>query len=90
MFHSRADYPVTLHDVSFVPDLGFNLFSFHIVQENHEIIQNKTGVHMLGGRLVLPRKCNGSSLHATRVLPGGNANASIALATFVEPLPTFF
>ena len=28
VFHSRTDHPVTLHDVSFVPDLGFNLFSF--------------------------------------------------------------
>ena len=85
MFHSRTDYPVTLHDVSFVPDLGFNLFSFHVLQEKHEIILNKTGAQLLGGRLVFPRKCNGSSPHATRVLPGGNANASTALATFVEP-----
>ena len=30
-FHSRTDYPVTLHDVSFVPDLDVNLFSFHVV-----------------------------------------------------------
>ena len=36
VFHSRTDHPVTLHDVSFVPDLGFNLFSFHVVQEKHE------------------------------------------------------
>ena len=34
-----------------------------------------------------PRRCNGSSLHATRVLPGRNASASTALATFVEPPP---
>ena len=34
VFHSRTDYPVTFHDVSFAPDLGFNLFSFHVVQEN--------------------------------------------------------
>ena len=33
VFYSRADYPVTLNDVSFVPDLGFNLFSFHVVQK---------------------------------------------------------
>ena len=33
VFHSRTDYQVTLHNVSFVPDLGFNLFSFHVVQE---------------------------------------------------------
>ena len=65
VFHSRTDYPVTLHDVLFVPDMGFNLFSFHLGQEKHEIILNKTGAHLPGGRLVFPRRCNGSSLHAT-------------------------
>ena len=87
VFHSRTDYQVTLHNVSFVPDLGFNLFSFHVVQEKHEIILNKTGAHLLGGRLVFPRRRNGSSLRATRVLPGSQANANNALATFVEPPP---
>ena len=85
VFHSRTHYPVTPHGVSYVPNLGFNLFSFHVVQEKHNIILNKTGAHLLGGRLVFPRRCNGSSLRATRVLPGGNANASTALPTFVEP-----
>ena len=85
VFHSRTDYQVTLHNVSFVPDLGFNLFSFHVVQEKHEIVLNKTGAHLLGGRLVFPRRRNGSSLRATRVLPGSHANANNALATFVEP-----
>ena len=82
LLHSRTDHSVTLHDVSFVPDLGFNLFSFHVVQEKPEIILNKTGAHLLGGRLVFPRRSTGSSLRATRVLPGGHANASTALATF--------
>ena len=27
VFHSRSDFPITLYDVSFVPDLGSNLFS---------------------------------------------------------------
>ena len=56
VFHSKADHPVTLHGVSFVPDLGFNLFSFHGVQEKHEIILNKTGAHLLVGRVVFPRR----------------------------------
>ena len=59
VFHSRTDYSVTFHDVLFVPDLGFYLFSFHVVQEKHEIILNKTGADLLGGRLAFPRKCNG-------------------------------
>ena len=85
VFHSRTDHPVTLHDVSFVPDLGFNWFSFHVVQEKHEIILNKTGAHLLNGRLVFPRRSNGSSLRATRVMPGAHASASNALATFTDP-----
>ena len=85
VFHRRTDHPVTLHDVSFGPDLGFNLFSFHVVHEKHEIILNKTGAHLLGGRLVFPRRCNGLPLHATRVLPEQYADASTALATFIEP-----
>ena len=84
MFHSRTNHPVTLHDVSFVPDLGFNLFSFHVVQEKHEIILNKTGAHLLNVRLVFSRRSNGSSVRATRVLPGGNASASNAPATFAD------
>ena len=86
--HSRTDRPVTLHDVSFVPELGLNLFSFHVVQEKYEIILNRTGAHLLGGRLVFPRRSNGSSLRATRVLPGGHANANTALATLANH-PTF-
>ena len=85
VFHSRTYHPVTLHDVSFVPDLGFNLFSFHVVQEKHEIILNKTGAHLVNGRLVFPRRGNGSSLRATRVMPGAHASANNALATFTDP-----
>ena len=85
VFHSRTDHPITFHDVSFVPDLSFNLFSFHVVQKKHEIILNKTGAHLLDGRLVFPRRSNGSSLLATRVLPGGHANACTALAVFADP-----
>ena len=85
VFYSRTDHPVTLHDVSFVPDLGFNMFAFHVVQEKHEIILNKTGAYLLNGRLVFPRRSNGSSQRATRVMPGVHASAINALATFVEP-----
>ena len=89
VFYSRTDYPVTLYDVSFVPDLGFNPFSFNpfsfdVVQEKHYLDFNKTGAHLRGGRLVFPRRCNGLLLHATRVLTGGNANASTTLTTFAK------
>ena len=35
--------------------------------------------------VVFPRKSNGSSLRATRVLPEGHASASNALKTFADP-----
>ena len=41
VFHSRTDSPVILYDASSGPDLGFNLFSFHIVQGKHEMVLNK-------------------------------------------------
>ena len=47
MSHSRTDFLVALYGVSVIPDLGFNLFSFHVVQERHKIILNKTGPHLL-------------------------------------------
>ena len=43
MFHTRTDYPITLYDVSFVCDLGLNLFFFHVVQEKHETNLNIAG-----------------------------------------------
>ena len=85
VFHTRTDHPVTLHDVSVVPDLGFSLFSFYLVREKHEIILNRTGAHLLVGRLVFSRKSNGSSLRATTVLPGGHADANTTLTTFANP-----
>ena len=33
VFHSRTDFLVTPYDVLFVPDLGFNLFSLHVVKK---------------------------------------------------------
>ena len=32
VLHSKTDYPVTLYDVYVLPDLGLNLFSFHVVE----------------------------------------------------------
>ena len=84
VFHGRTDHPVTLHDVSFVPDC-FNLFSFPLAQEKHDIFLNRTGAHLLGGRLVFPRRSNGSSLRATSVLPGGHTNANTALTILADP-----
>ena len=36
VFHSIIDFTVNLYDTSFVPDLRFNLFCFHVGQEKHK------------------------------------------------------
>ena len=38
ILHGRGDEPITMIDVSYVPDLKFNLFSFHKAQQTHAII----------------------------------------------------
>ena len=38
IFHGRSDEPITMIDVSYVPDLKFNLFSFYKAQQTHVII----------------------------------------------------
>ena len=71
--------PTTFYDVSFVPGLGFNLFSFHVVRENHGIILNKVGAHLMDGQATFPRKENGLYIRTTRLSSGLNV---IALVTF--------
>ena len=79
----------TLHDVSFVSDLGFHLFSFHVVQVKHEIILNKAGAHLLNARLVFPRRRNGPSLRITRVLRGDMRARVTHWNLCRPPFPTF-
>ncbi|CAN0374173.1 unnamed protein product, partial [Ascophyllum nodosum] len=38
VFHGRSVESVTLGVVSYVPDLSFNIFSFHNAQQTHNII----------------------------------------------------
>ena len=37
IFHGKRDQRITLIDVAYVPDLGFNLYSLHAVQKTHLI-----------------------------------------------------
>jgi len=59
-----------LCDVSYVPGLGFNLFSFHKAQETHIIILDAVGSHIVGKNLTFPRVKSGSYLRASRLMPG--------------------
>ena len=70
LFHGRIDEPITLCDVSYVPDLKFNLFSFHKAQQTHVIILDAEGTHIMGENLTFPCEKSGSYLRATRLAPG--------------------
>ena len=48
VFHGRSDEPITLYDVSYLPDLRFNLFSFHKAHQTHVITLDVIGAHIMG------------------------------------------
>ena len=70
VFHGRSDEKITLCDVSYVPGLKFNLFSFHKAQQTHVIILDAAGAHIMGKNLTFPCGKSGSYLRATRLAPG--------------------
>ena len=70
IFHERSDEPLTTIDVSYVPDVKFNLLSFHKAQYTHVIILDAAGAHVMRENLTLPCEKGGSYLRATRLVPG--------------------
>ena len=69
-FHGRSDEPITMIDVSYVPDLKFNLFSFYKAQQTHVIILDAAGAHIMRKNITFPCEKGGSYLRATRLTAG--------------------
>ena len=67
IFHGKRDQRITLIDVAYVPDLGFNLYLLHAVQRAHLIVSDDSGTHIIGENLTFPRSSSGSYLRATRL-----------------------
>ena len=74
IFHGKNDQRITLINVAYVPDLGFNLYSLHAVQRTHLIVSDASGMHTIEANLTFPRSSSGSYLRATR-LPAGTVGA---------------
>ena len=55
IFHGKSDQRITMIDVAYVPDLGFNLYSLHAVQRTHLIVSDVSGTHVIGANLTFPR-----------------------------------
>ena len=95
IFHGKSDQRITLIDVAYVPDLGFNLYSLHAVQRTHLIVSDASGTHIIGANLTFPRSSSGSYLRATRLLAGtvgtrrrqGDMRATNLLRQLGHPIP---
>ena len=95
IFHGKSYQRITLIDVAYVPDLGFNLYSLHAVQRTHFIVSDASGTHIIGANLMFSRSSSGSYLRATR-LPAeivgarrrqGEMHATKLLRQFRHPAP---
>ena len=54
IFHGRSDESITMIDVSYVPDLKFNLFSFHKAQQTHVIFLDAAEAHIMEKKYHFP------------------------------------
>ena len=70
LFHGRSEEQITLIDVSYVPGLNFNLFSFRKAQQTLVIILDAAGGHIMGNNRTFPCEKSGSYLRVTRLVPG--------------------
>ena len=95
IFHGKSDQRITLIDVAYVPDLGFNLCSLHAVQRTHLIVSDASGTHIIGANLTFPRSSSGSYLRATRLHAStvgarrrqGDMRATNLLRQLGQPIP---
>ena len=65
--HCKQDVRVTFTNVAVVPGLAFDIMSFNRMLERHEIILNRAGASMLGGRVRFKEFRAGKFIQATRV-----------------------
>ena len=63
-----------------MPGLWYELMSFNIIQEMDDIFLNKTGAHMLRGRVHFDKERNGNYVQTTRVMRGSRGPPAIVAA----------
>lgn len=95
-FHQYTDERRTFIDVSYVPGLGFDLYSLHAVQRTNIVISDASGVHIIGTNVMSSRNSSGSCLCApllpTRTVgakrKAESTNANDILRHPVSPSPS--
>jgi len=58
-FHGHTDQRTTLTDVSYIPGLGFNLYSVHAVSRTNLVLFDPLGAYVIGTKITFPRSDNG-------------------------------
>ena len=95
MFHGCTDARNTLHDVSYVPGLGFNLYSLHAIQRNNVVFLDASGVHVIRAGITFTRGNKRSCVQGSRLSPRSIPNharqadvyASDMLRQLRHPIP---
>ena len=86
VLHCDEDVVVTLRDVAYIPGLWGELISFNVIQDHRTIILDKSGAHMLGGRVRFTKTKHGYFVRATRV-PQGSRGPPAMVAPVLRPSP---
>ena len=60
-FHGHTDQRTTLTDVSYIPGLGFNLYSVHAVSRTNLVLFDPLGAYVIGTKITFPRSDNGAT-----------------------------
>ena len=86
--HCEQDVRVMLTNVAVVPGLAFDIMSFTRMQEKHDIILNRAGASMLGGRVRFKKFRAGNFIQSTRI-PHDDAHPQppAMVAAVMRPCP---
>ena len=79
---------MTLKNVAVVPGIWFNLISFNQIQETHQILFDKEGAHILGGRILFTKHANRNYVQATKAAHHGSPTVCLNLGMLATTVPS--
>ena len=84
LFHSTENVDTILHDVAYIPGIGMNMPSVHIVIRRELVMGDRTGMYVMSGCLLIPWHELSCALTATRSPPVPPVVAAV-IAPGAEP-----
>ena len=81
----EEDVDATQRDVAFVPGVPFDLRLFNVIQDEHVIILDRTGAHMLDGHVLFRKGKVGKYVDATRVAKHEQLPALVTVPALPQP-----